>query len=193
MQHPHTVSCLHQRGLQLAVRAARQRRRVPPGRSARRPPLVASASIQPPKQQPAKEVPRLAVFVSGGGSNMRAIHAACQDGRINAVVAVSGQGVHPYRASQAPLLMHCSPLGSPSGARAPCTSLPMPRTRTPAGRGQRRPHLRGRGVRAAARHPRADSPAAQVRRPGGRADQRAAGGGADSPAQSRLRAAGGVP
>lgn len=31
---------------------------------------------------------RLAVFVSGGGSNMRAIHAACQSGQINADVAV---------------------------------------------------------------------------------------------------------
>lgn len=33
--------------------------------------------------------PRLAVFVSGGGSNLRALHAATQDGRIEADVAVS--------------------------------------------------------------------------------------------------------
>lgn len=32
---------------------------------------------------------RLAVFVSGGGSNMKAIHAAILDGRINAKIAVS--------------------------------------------------------------------------------------------------------
>ncbi len=31
---------------------------------------------------------RLAVFVSGGGSNFKAIHAACLDGRINGTVAV---------------------------------------------------------------------------------------------------------
>ena len=33
-------------------------------------------------------LPRLAVFVSGGGSNFRAIHAAILDGRIKADVAV---------------------------------------------------------------------------------------------------------
>lgn len=43
------------------------------------PPLVEHAA--PPKK-------RLAVFVSGGGSNFRAIHAACQDGRINGEVVV---------------------------------------------------------------------------------------------------------
>jgi phosphoribosylglycinamide formyltransferase len=32
---------------------------------------------------------RLAVFVSGGGSNLKAIHAACLDGRVNADVVVS--------------------------------------------------------------------------------------------------------
>ena len=32
---------------------------------------------------------RLAVFVSGGGSNFKAIHAACQKGIINAEVVVS--------------------------------------------------------------------------------------------------------
>lgn len=32
---------------------------------------------------------RLAVFVSGGGSNFKAIHAACQKGLINAEVVVS--------------------------------------------------------------------------------------------------------
>ncbi len=32
---------------------------------------------------------RLAVFVSGGGSNFKAIHAAILDGRINAEVVVS--------------------------------------------------------------------------------------------------------
>jgi hypothetical protein len=32
---------------------------------------------------------RLAVFVSGGGSNFKAIHTACQKGLINAEVVVS--------------------------------------------------------------------------------------------------------
>lgn len=42
-----------------------------------------------PPQEVHQEKARLAVFVSGGGSNFRAIHAACLDGRINAeVVAV---------------------------------------------------------------------------------------------------------
>lgn len=34
---------------------------------------------------------RLAVFVSGGGSNFKAIHAACQRGAINAEVVVSSR------------------------------------------------------------------------------------------------------
>jgi hypothetical protein len=34
---------------------------------------------------------RLAVFVSGGGSNFKAIHAACQKGTINAEVVVSNR------------------------------------------------------------------------------------------------------
>lgn len=34
-------------------------------------------------------LPRIAVFVSGGGSNFKAIHAAILDGRIRAEVAVS--------------------------------------------------------------------------------------------------------
>jgi phosphoribosylglycinamide formyltransferase len=35
---------------------------------------------------------RLAVFVSGGGSNFKAIHTACQKGFINAEVVVSHTG-----------------------------------------------------------------------------------------------------
>ena len=31
---------------------------------------------------------KVAVFVSGGGSNLRALHAAMEDGRVNAQVAV---------------------------------------------------------------------------------------------------------
>lgn len=37
----------------------------------------------------AAELPRIAVFVSGGGSNFKAIHAAILDGGIKAHVAVS--------------------------------------------------------------------------------------------------------
>jgi phosphoribosylglycinamide formyltransferase len=35
-----------------------------------------------------KDPANLAVFVSGGGSNMRAIHAACEDGRVDGRIAV---------------------------------------------------------------------------------------------------------
>jgi hypothetical protein len=37
---------------------------------------------------------RLAVFVSGGGSNFKAIHAACLKGTINAEVVVSLAACH---------------------------------------------------------------------------------------------------
>ena len=36
----------------------------------------------------AKPKAKVAVFVSGGGSNLRALHAAMEDGRVNAEVAV---------------------------------------------------------------------------------------------------------
>ena len=47
----------------------------------------ARASLPAPDSTERK--PRLAIFVSGGGSNFRAIHAGILDGRINAEVAVS--------------------------------------------------------------------------------------------------------
>lgn len=43
--------------------------------------------------------PRLAIFVSGGGSNFRAIHTGILDGRINAEVAVS---CHPSSSGCSP-------------------------------------------------------------------------------------------
>lgn len=49
-----------------------------------------AAAASPPQELSTGSKARLAVFVSGGGSNFKAIHAACQDGRINAEVAVSG-------------------------------------------------------------------------------------------------------
>ncbi len=45
-----------------------------------------TASWTPPPAAPARA--RLAVFVSGGGSNFKAIHAACGDGRVNGDVVV---------------------------------------------------------------------------------------------------------
>lgn len=46
------------------------------------------SAVSPPALQELKKKPRLAIFVSGGGSNFRAIHAAIFDGRIDAEVAV---------------------------------------------------------------------------------------------------------
>ncbi len=43
----------------------------------------------PPEHLPGEAKARLAVFVSGGGSNFKAIHAACLAGTINADVVVS--------------------------------------------------------------------------------------------------------
>lgn len=52
---------------------------------------------------------RLAVFVSGGGSNMKALHAAIQRGAINAVIAVREGGEGEGRA--------CKPAAAPCDAR----------------------------------------------------------------------------
>lgn len=51
---------------------------------------LTSICLAGPERPPADqhETARLAVFVSGGGSNFRAIHAACADGRIDASVEV---------------------------------------------------------------------------------------------------------
>lgn len=55
------------------------------------PPLAASKSsaVSPPEIAEEGRPPRLAVFVSGGGSNFRAIHAGILNGQISAEVAVS--------------------------------------------------------------------------------------------------------
>ena len=52
---------------------------------------VRARAHAPPEYTEVKEKPkaRLAVFVSGGGSNFKAIHAACLDGCINGEVVVS--------------------------------------------------------------------------------------------------------
>jgi phosphoribosylglycinamide formyltransferase len=52
--------------------------------------VVAGTGPAPPQLAAGPDAPKakLAVFVSGGGSNFRAIHAACMDGRINAEVVV---------------------------------------------------------------------------------------------------------
>ena len=44
---------------------------------------------------PRKEPKRIAVFVSGGGSNLKALHAATLDGTINGSIAV--RCPHPAR------------------------------------------------------------------------------------------------
>lgn len=53
--------------------------------------IVAQAHGTPPREYTLSEAPkkRLAFFVSGGGSNFKAIHAAMLDGRIGAEAAVS--------------------------------------------------------------------------------------------------------
>ncbi len=48
----------------------------------------AQAAAGPPSTLPPKQRPRLAVFVSGGGSNFKRIHAAILDLTINADIAV---------------------------------------------------------------------------------------------------------
>lgn len=50
--------------------------------------MAAAASLSPPAASALANQPpmRLAVFVSGGGSNFKAIHAACLDGRVNGTV-----------------------------------------------------------------------------------------------------------
>lgn len=55
----------------------------------------------PPEHDVAAAQKKLAVFVSGGGSNFKAIHSACLAGHINATVAVSWCGLHPTEATPA--------------------------------------------------------------------------------------------
>ena len=49
-------------------------------------------AVNPPKLKAQEQLPRLAVFVSGGGSNFRAIHAAILNCQIQAEVAVRSFG-----------------------------------------------------------------------------------------------------
>ena len=51
-------------------------------------PIAAIANDSSPSVPSSSTRKRLAVFVSGGGSNLRAIHAATQDGRVDADVVV---------------------------------------------------------------------------------------------------------
>ncbi len=52
---------------------------------------AAALSAQAPEHRPSTAQPaKLAVFVSGGGSNLKALHEATQDGRINGSIVVSG-------------------------------------------------------------------------------------------------------
>jgi formyltetrahydrofolate hydrolase len=89
---------------------------IAPIASSATPPESPSTASSPPK--------RLAVFVSGGGSNFRAIHAAITDGRINADVAVvvtnaPSCGGAAYASSHSiPVLMAPRP-NSPSGVLGP--------------------------------------------------------------------------
>ncbi len=82
----------------------------------------AAAPLAPPADPPAADAPRrrLAVFVSGGGSNLRALHAATLDGRCPADVAVvitnapSCGGAEFARAHGVPVLVHPPPAADPS-------------------------------------------------------------------------------
>lgn len=49
---------------------------------------TSAAAVVPPDHMATDHTARLAVVVSGGGSNFKAIHAACLDGRINAEIVV---------------------------------------------------------------------------------------------------------
>ncbi|KAF8069580.1 PUR3 [Scenedesmus sp. PABB004] len=76
---------------QVQPAGAQPRRAAPvaaaPGRGARRRPLAAAAGPPDAAGAPGPRK-KLAVFVSGGGSNFKAIHAACLSGAINADVVV---------------------------------------------------------------------------------------------------------
>jgi hypothetical protein len=80
---------------------------------------AAAASGAPPQQLSDPEPKaKLAVFVSGGGSNFKAIHAACLDGRINAEVVV--------RLGPSPRVRGCDAHGrSPSCRATPPRSKPV--------------------------------------------------------------------
>eukprot|EP00195_Chlamydomonas_chlamydogama_P012249 CAMPEP_0202901616 /NCGR_PEP_ID=MMETSP1392-20130828/14354_1 /ASSEMBLY_ACC=CAM_ASM_000868 /TAXON_ID=225041 /ORGANISM="Chlamydomonas chlamydogama, Strain SAG 11-48b" /LENGTH=288 /DNA_ID=CAMNT_0049588205 /DNA_START=186 /DNA_END=1053 /DNA_ORIENTATION=- len=87
----HTMSSDHQQAAQLeAISTRLVADAAPPQRHARRSSVVMASHGAPPKEYVLAEKPkaRLAVFVSGGGSNFKAIHAAILDGRVNAEVAV---------------------------------------------------------------------------------------------------------
>jgi hypothetical protein len=106
-RQPSSVTCTHSisttyyqhRALTAAAASPAGPARLPCGSSqlqqhqqhitSRRSMLTAAA---PPQDLNTGSKARLAVFVSGGGSNFKAIHAACQDGRINAEVVVSITG-----------------------------------------------------------------------------------------------------
>jgi hypothetical protein len=75
LQNPHTNRPVHRTILQ----------RISTGNFRQ---VTVCATLSPPTLKGKKDRPKLAVFVSGGGSNFRAIHAAILDGRIKADVAV---------------------------------------------------------------------------------------------------------
>lgn len=81
--------------------------------SAATPPLHSSAAAEPPRK-------RLAVFVSGGGSNFKAIHAAIQEGGVHGeVVAVVSNapacgGAEFARAHGIPTLTYPAPKADPA-------------------------------------------------------------------------------
>lgn len=85
---------------------------------------VIHASIRPPEiPVPSTSGPalkRLAIFVSGGGSNFKAIHSAILEGKVNAEVAMvvtnapSCGGADYARAQGIPVLVHPPPKANPS-------------------------------------------------------------------------------
>ncbi len=79
-QAAHHPTCQHQQ-----QRRAESRRSAPHVRRVR---AHATGTSSAPVHSQATQPARLAVFVSGGGSNMKAIHAAILDGRINARIQV---------------------------------------------------------------------------------------------------------
>lgn len=88
--------------------------------------LVSAAAAEPPAELPSSTPPkRLAVFVSGGGSNFRAIHAYIQREQLAAEVAAvvtnapSCGGAEYARQHGIPVLIYPAPKKDPSAGLTP--------------------------------------------------------------------------
>ena len=175
---PAFAAAAHRLGAQKQAEQHRQQRRRCRGRASLR--CKASAHPPPPPGPAAAPPPpkRLAVFVSGGGSNFRAIHAAMLEGRIRGEVAVV--------VTNAP---SCGGAAYAAGHGIPVLTYPPPKANPAAGLTPEQlvaelKQVRARGgQQAAAQGPRAPLGPADVTRPGKPLSAAAAGAAAVSQQQ----------